>query len=620
MKRRLLLLMLVLIALPIGASDYTFEQIYVDVHVGLDNSYAITEHIGVNFFVPKHGIFREIPTQYGNQRIKLTGLQASDPIIRDSVSSGWATFRLGDANATVKGMKAYEISYTLEIGDDRNRDGDFFYYNLLGPGWGEEIGLFTFSVHLPKPITSSQVSLTGGRVGSTLQRGEYTISSDGKTISGSAQNLRPGEALTLYIDLEEGYYSEVKKFVDLTIPLYIGALLLVGLFLVHSFSIWKRYGQDELFVPVVRFDPPSGLSPLEVGYLFDGVVDTKDLSSMLFYWADSGYIQIEELKKKQYRFIKVKDLNSAKAHEQKLFDAFFKHGDGSAVELKQLSSSTTFAKDIEKTKQLTRSYFTKARELKDQNAERKRIIPFLYGIALTALHAWASTYGGFNQAMFILPLLGGIALLVLTAVATPKIFDSWLLERKGKAVIKSIALLVLYLLVFGVSFYTYREEVLLSPLLSLMFAFSALGIPVAFAFLGAITAKRSAYAQTVLEEIMGYREFIDKVEVDKLKMMANEDPELFYHVLGYAVVLGLENTWAKKFASIGIVQAPWYVGVGGAHRAFFYASLANSLTSSAIAKPMYTQASSSSRGPIRPSFGGGGFSGGGFGGGGGGAW
>ena len=619
-KRLLLIVLLTVIIFPVWGSDYNFEQIDVDVRVNLDNSYDITERISANFFVPKHGIYREIPTRYGNQQITLTNLSSSDPIIRDNVSSGWATFRLGAKDVTVTGVKEYLLSYTLEIGDDRNSEGDFVYYNLLGPGWQEEIKNFTFSVTLPKAVDPKNVSVTGGRVGSTALRGTFQISSDQRTITGSAQSLKPGEALTLYIELEEGYFSEVKKFVDLTLPLYGGAILLALAFFIHSYLIWKRYGQDELFVPVVRFEPPTGLSPLEVGYLFDGVVDTKDLSSMLFYWADGGYIQIEELKKKQYRFIKRKNLKTSKSHEEHLFNAFFDSGDGVSVTLKQLSSSTTFAEKLQKTKNKVRAYFTKERELKDQNAERRRIIPMLYGIGALALHSWATTYSDQSKALFMLPLLGGIVIFVITAIAIPKILDLWMLAQKKKASIKGIALLFLYLLFFTFANTLYALLLELGLVTSIIFSLTALAIPIIFAFFGSITMKRSAYAQKVLEEIIGYREFIEKVEIDKLKMMIASDPELFYHVLGYAIVLGLENTWAKKFASIELTQASWYVGVGTTHRAIFYSSLASTLTQGAVAKPMYSQASSTSRGPIRPSFGGGGFSGGGFGGGGGGAW
>ena len=36
------------------------------VKVDLDNSYDVSEHIVADFFVPKHGIYREIPVKYGN--------------------------------------------------------------------------------------------------------------------------------------------------------------------------------------------------------------------------------------------------------------------------------------------------------------------------------------------------------------------------------------------------------------------------------------------------------------------------------------------------------------------------------------------------------------------------
>ena len=117
MKRRaFLVVVILLVLLPLASGDYTFKQIDMGVKVGLDNSYDVSERIVADFFVPKHGIYREIPIRYGNQRIALKNLQASDPIIKDDVSSGWATFRLGDADVTIKGVKEYVITYTLEIG------------------------------------------------------------------------------------------------------------------------------------------------------------------------------------------------------------------------------------------------------------------------------------------------------------------------------------------------------------------------------------------------------------------------------------------------------------------------------------------------------------------------
>ena len=108
--------------------------------------------------------------------------------------------------------------------------------------------------------------------------------------------------------------------------------------------------------------------------------------------------------------------------------------------------------------------------------------------------------------------------------------------------------------------------------------------------------------------------------MDKLKMMIDSDPHIFNHVLGFAIVLGLEDVWAKKFAKIAIEQPSWYVGGRPIRDAVFYSALSHRLHGSVMEKTVYTQAKGGSRSPIHSSFGSSGFSGGGFGGGGGGAW
>jgi len=103
-------------------------------------------------------------------------------------------------------------------------------------------------------------------------------------------------------------------------------------------------------------------------------------------------------------------------------------------------------------------------------------------------------------------------------------------------------------------------------------------------------------------------------------LMVESDPQLFYHVLGYAIVLGLETVWAKKFKGIAIEQASWYVTSRPISDALFYSALSSRLHAGVMEKAVYSHAKGGTRSPIHSSFGSSGFSGGGFGGGGGGAW
>ncbi len=617
-KATVLILVLCLSMAFLSAADYVFETYHMQMDANLQNGYAVQEQIVANFSTPRHGIYREIPIQFGKIRVDLKNLQANVPMIQDNVSSGYVTFRLGSENRTVIGPQKYIISYDYTIGSDRNNEYDELYYNLVGPGWQAPIKDFTFEVNFPKPIDPSMVYLFGGEYGSKDQRGTFTVSQDRKSITGEAKNLMPGEALTLMVQMEEGYFSEVKPFVDFTIPFTILVLFLALGAAVHATFMFRRYGKEELFVPVVRFEPPEGLTPMEVGYLADGVVDNKDLTSMIFYWADLGYLKIEEKDKKEFVFTKIKDLETDRTHELHLFDALFDCGLDGSVSLKQLEKAD-FNKDMERTKTEVTEYFKNSRGLKDKTAERKRVIPMLYGAASAALLAIAPTFSYIGGTTVVLLGCGFISL-VLSAIVFSRLNATWEISSKFKKVIKVFALILLLVLLMAVALviqhYVFENSIVLSFITSL----AVVAIPAYQGALTIFTGKRSAYAQKTLEEIIGYREFIDKVEIEKLKMMIDSDPAFFYHVLSYAIVLGLEDVWAKKFAKIAVPQPDWYVGYSPIRGALYYSVLSHRLNTTVVQSALYTQARSASRSPIHSAFGGGGFSGGGFGGGGGGAW
>ena len=139
---------------------------------------------------------------------------------------------------------------------------------------------------------------------------------------------------------------------------------------------------------------------------------------------------------------------------------------------------------------------------------------------------------------------------------------------------------------------------------------------IVFLFARIMPAKSLKGVRTKVE-ILGLQEFINRVDADRLRRMP---PDTFEKILPYAMVLGIENRWAKAFQ--GIVQNPpaWYVGPTpyvGFNPIFFAASMHSMATDAHQAFVAAPRASSSGSGW---GGGGGGFSGGGFGGGGGGAF
>lgn len=124
-------------------------------------------------------------------------------------------------------------------------------------------------------------------------------------------------------------------------------------------------------------------------------------------------------------------------------------------------------------------------------------------------------------------------------------------------------------------------------------------------------AKKNSQGNTAFSELKGFRQFIKVAEINKLKMLINEDPHYFETTMGYALAFGLFKKWAGKFDALNVSPPTWYASSSSK-------PLTMNNFSNSFAKTMGTAKSNMVSSPKSSSSGG--SSGGGFGGGGGGSW
>ena len=127
--------------------------------------------------------------------------------------------------------------------------------------------------------------------------------------------------------------------------------------------------------------------------------------------------------------------------------------------------------------------------------------------------------------------------------------------------------------------------------------------------------KRNKYGNEILGKIRGFRVFLETAEKDRLEALVMENPTYFYDILPYTYVLGVSDTWIKKFSSIALAPPSWYDSRTTFNSYNFGIFMSTTMTS--VQRTMDSRPRSKSSGS-RSS--GGGFSGGGSGGGGGGSW
>jgi uncharacterized membrane protein len=118
-----------------------------------------------------------------------------------------------------------------------------------------------------------------------------------------------------------------------------------------------------------------------------------------------------------------------------------------------------------------------------------------------------------------------------------------------------------------------------------------------------------------LENILGFREFLSRVDADRMQRII-KTPEMFEKFLPFAMALGVESHWAKAFEGIYSQPPQWYSGPAGVH-AFNASTFTHSM--SHLSATAASVMSSAPRGSGGSGFSGG-SSGGGFGGGGGGGF
>jgi len=202
--------------------DYTIEGYDINITVNENNTFEIVETIDAFFNVKKHGILRKIPLK--NQVIRQDGTKSTNRATVEnitvnekhavSVDAGYKVIKIGDASHVITGAKEYQISYTYSIGKDTGKGYDEFYLNLIGDEWDTAISGITFTIQMPKSFDETKLGFSSGVERST-ESSNVRYEVEGNLISGYYNgSLDPGEALTVRLELPEGYFIGAESNFD----------------------------------------------------------------------------------------------------------------------------------------------------------------------------------------------------------------------------------------------------------------------------------------------------------------------------------------------------------------------------------------------------------------------
>lgn len=622
--------------------DYVIDKYDINIIVNENNTFDITETITAYFNVSKHGIFRTIPLKNTITRLDGTTSTNRTQVTNVSVDNEYTTSRengnyklkIGSASRTLTGEQKYVIKYTYNLGKDPGKDYDELYYNIIGNEWDTVIGNVTFSITMPKEFDSSKLGFSSGTTGSTdNSKVKYNVS--GNKITGSYNGiLGAGEALTVRCELPEGYF--VGTGLDINIMNYI-LFLIPLIFLAIAIILWYKFGRDDQVVETVEFYPPQGFNSLEVGFLYKGQADNQDVTSLLIYLANQGYIKIAETeekslfsKSKGFKITKLKEYDGNNINEQIFLNGLFtKKSSFTSLFSKTPETPTDNINEVTSMDLYDNFYITMERilsninnkenkhKLFEKSASSKTVFIILMIIATFCMITIPPVFTYGEAGMLIVALLfPGIGFTVMFSMlfgGTKTIYVN------GKATHSSIGT-KLFGLIWGGMFggmpwaFTVLPALLQDPTYLIGYIIGVicvLGMVICLKYL----PKRTPYGNEMLGKLKGFRNFLETAEKDKLETMVMQDPTYFYNILPYTYVLGVSDKWIKKFESISLQAPSWYDSPNAFDMVAFGSFMNNTMTS---AQSVMSSSPSSDSGGGGSS--GGGSSGGGSGGGGGGSW
>lgn len=615
-----LIMIFAMTSVAFGSSSYDTKSFNVKIDVRENNVYEITEEITVDFHGYNHGIYRNIPENFGKMKLKDIEVEGYESEIFNE--DGNEVIRIGSEDVKVTGVKKYVINYKMEIADDKNPKGDFFYLDLIPTNWETSIGSASVTVNMPKTLDWDNLKVYAGQYGQSgiTERVKFKVEPDSNSLKIYGKNLKKGTGITAKIELEEGYWVNPYNY-DYAKDWLIWPMIVIPIILL---LMWFLFGRDPKIVKTVEFYPPEDMTPAEIGYIVDGAVDKKDMVSLILYFAEKGYLKIEEPvkdgsegKSEAIKLIKVRDIDETEKNFAQIFFSGLFYKGREEVYIDKLDEH--FAGKYNTSKAvLTNTFDTKKKSIFSSSSRVARFI----GIFLMIIPVGAAMIASALVSMYfdLLFIAIPVAILLVFGLVTALVAYDRKLSTSNKKFKNKFMLGILFsslavvitsaIVVISVDGWMQALLLIASYVISL----------VCVLFMKA----RSKSTIETIGKILGFREFIEKAEIPKLEKLVDDDPTYFYSVLPYAYAMGLSEKWAEHFKNIPTASPDWYYGGTGVNAfdiiwfstrmSMINSTFANSITVSTLDSGIENGGFGSGGGSF------GGFSGGGFGGGGGGAW
>jgi uncharacterized membrane protein len=442
-----------------------------------------------------------------------------------------------------------QITFTLQYTVTNVVSGSEVQLPLLS-GFQLPVNYLDFTVRLPGEI-QGKPAFTSTYHQSNIEK-DLSWNYAGDTITGRSLNqIKDYETLYLLIPVGSGMFSVS------TAGLFSTDIHRIGMWICGILAVLYWIFFLRVFPPRRQRNtrPPEGHTAGSLGSVL--TLGGADLSLMVLSWAQMGYVVLEAKKNHKVLIHYAMGMGNERSDfEQRTFHKLFART--STVDTGSLQYAT-LCKAVSTQAGPARGLVHKH----SGNVLIFRILVDLFGL-------FAGMFAGLS-----LPISGFWQVVLAIFFSAAGFLCAWGIQKGAQGLLlwrpeklkNGIACLVLWLALCTVAN------------ISSFGVFTAL-LFLLFGLLGTYGGRRSEEGKRAMEQVLNLQKHLRTLDKDAVSHIQTQDPEFFHNMLPYALALGVDKAFSRRFSKVTLPDCPYIVGITGGRTAAEYSTLFRQILSS----------------------------------------
>ena len=532
-----------------GVQTEAFEVTGYDLTavVGKDHTYTVEEKISVN--IPNQLQRVEFAIPSGNFRIG--EIEVENALYEAKTASEASTVVISDPEKLSKGTHVYNIKYKIREYRDHDSAKDMFYFDVLLPEWRQPIGRVSINASFPDDFPFDDMQCYAGQFGVQDVNNKIAFEADeaAHAVSVTGEMIPENFGITLKAQLPDGYWE---KTLDGSWSITAITLVMTGLTLI-LLILWIIGGRDpKVNRREIVTRPVEGLTPVELGYIFNSEVRTRDVLNLVLQFAQKGYLTISEYEPKRFRLIRGKEPVDEERMYRNAYKILFED-----IYMNRPLSMSKIGPRIEK----IRAAITDDVAAGFTTSESSPFTPLsrafraagagLLGIGL-GLSAMFSYYYDYKTPNYVEALLvaaaGAFAALLFCKAIDDRDSSSTESGRYAEMLAAMIFALPVIYTSFRIVVNTGKPYAAIPMIIAAVIA----------EFLIVIMRARGKENAVTVNKVRRLRHFISHPTPKEVLENHLADSNYYYDMLLYALAFGSEEAWAISFLTLDVPEPEWY--------------------------------------------------------------